>query len=154
MYRLWFTFIITLFSCFHSMTATTHDKPFFFQHLTMEDGLSNNHVSAIFQSKDGILWLGTQKGLNCYDGHNFRLYKKRDSSTANSIRGNGIKKILQDRDNNIWVQHEKERTKSITLPEMSDMDGRTTLSENQLSISALTIINNCSSSAIRKYGNT
>ena len=50
MYRLWFTFIITLFSCFHSMTATTHDKPFFFQHLTMEDGLSNNHVSAIFQS--------------------------------------------------------------------------------------------------------
>jgi ligand-binding sensor domain-containing protein len=89
------------------MTATTHDKPFFFQHLTMEDGLSNNHVSAIFQSKDGILWLGTQKGLNCYDGHNFRLYKKRDSSTANSIRGNGIKKILQDRDNNIWVQHEK-----------------------------------------------
>ena len=107
MYRLWFTFIITLFSCFHSMTATTHDKPFFFQHLTMEDGLSNNHVSAIFQSKDGILWLGTQKGLNCYDGHNFRLYKKRDSSTANSIRGNGIKKILQDRDNNIWVQHEK-----------------------------------------------
>lgn len=107
MYRLWFTFIIILFSCFHSMTATTHDKPFFFQHLTMEDGLSNNHVSAIFQSKDGILWLGTQKGLNCYDGHNFRLYKKRDSSTANSIRGNGIKKILQDRDNNIWVQHEK-----------------------------------------------
>ena len=96
MYRLWFTFIIILFSCFHSMTATTHDKPFFFQHLTMEDGLSNNHVSAIFQSKDGILWLGTQKGLNCYDGHNFRLYKKRDSSTANSIRGNGIKKILQD----------------------------------------------------------
>ena len=73
MYRLWFTFIIILFSCFHSMTATTHDKPFFFQHLTMEDGLSNNHVSAIFQSKDGILWLGTQKGLNCYDGHNFRL---------------------------------------------------------------------------------
>ena len=55
MYRLWFTFIIILFSCFHSMTATTHDKPFFFQHLTMEDGLSNNHVSAIFQSKDGIL---------------------------------------------------------------------------------------------------
>ena len=50
MYRLWFTFIIILFSCFHSMTATTHDKPFFFQHLTMEDGLSNNHVSAIFQS--------------------------------------------------------------------------------------------------------
>ena len=145
MYRLWFTFIITLFSCFHSMTATTHDKPFFFQHLTMEDGLSNNHVSAIFQSKDGILWLGTQKGLNCYDGHNFRLYKKRDSSTANSIKTATIISGYNTK---------KERTKSITLPEMSDMDGRTTLSENQLSISALTIINNCSSSAIRKYGNT
>lgn len=154
MYRLWFTFIITLFSCFHSMTATTHDKPFFFQHLTMEDGLSNNHVSAIFQSKDGILWLGTQKGLNCYDGHNFRLYKKEIHPPPTVLEEMALKRFFKTATIISGYNTKKERTKSITLPEMSDMDGRTTLSENQLSISALTIINNCSSSAIRKYGNT
>jgi hypothetical protein len=152
MYRLWFTFIITLFSCFHSMTATTHDKPFFFQHLTMEDGLSNNHVSAIFQSKDGILWLGTQKGLMTViiSGS----IKKEIHPPPTVLEEMALKRFFKTATIISGYNTKKERTKSITLPEMSDMDGRTTLSENQLSISALTIINNCSSSAIRKYGNT
>ncbi len=81
--------------------------------------------------------------------------KKRDSSTANSIRGNGIKKILQDRDNNIWGTTRKKGTDEINYITRNVRHGWAhDSSENQLSISALTIINNCSSSAIRKYGNT
>jgi ligand-binding sensor domain-containing protein/signal transduction histidine kinase len=35
-------------------------------------GLSNNSITQIIQDKKGLLWIGTQSGLNTYDGYTFR----------------------------------------------------------------------------------
>ena len=45
-----------------------------FDHLTVVDGLVDNHVSGIVQDRRGYLWFGTQNGLNRYDGKNYRIY--------------------------------------------------------------------------------
>ncbi len=39
-----------------------------FEHLTIEDGLSSNSVQCILRNSKGYLWLGTDRGLNKYDG--------------------------------------------------------------------------------------
>ena len=44
------------------------DRQLFFEHLTTEDGLSHNYVQSIYQDKDGFIWLGSDNGLNRYDG--------------------------------------------------------------------------------------
>jgi ligand-binding sensor domain-containing protein len=40
---------------------------------TRHSGLSANGINAITQTRDGFLWLGTQKGLVRYDGVEFKI---------------------------------------------------------------------------------
>ena len=42
-----------------------------FRHFSVEDGLSSNSVRALMQDKYGFLWIGTDEGLNRYDGDHF-----------------------------------------------------------------------------------
>ncbi len=46
-----------------------------FQHITADDGLSNNTVRGIVQDRQGYLWFGTEDGLNRYDGYSFTTYR-------------------------------------------------------------------------------
>ncbi len=46
-----------------------------FEHFTSEDGLSQNAGLDILQDSHGYLWIGTQDGLNRYDGYSFKVYK-------------------------------------------------------------------------------
>ena len=45
-----------------------------YQHYTMADGLSCNSISSIVQDDDGFIWLGTNEGLNRFDGEHFRSF--------------------------------------------------------------------------------
>ena len=40
-------------------------------HWTQEQGLPQNTISAIAQTADGYLWLGTDEGLARFDGYEF-----------------------------------------------------------------------------------
>jgi len=73
-----------------------------FEHLTIEDGLSQNAGLAIFQDSKGYLWIGSQDGLNRYDGFNFKIYKH-DPDDPNSISNNGILVIMEDKDGYLWI---------------------------------------------------
>lgn len=73
-----------------------------FKRLGVENGLSNSTVECIFQDHLGYIWIGTDNGLNRYDGYNFTYYyyEKNDS---NSLRNNEIMSIYEDRQLNLWV---------------------------------------------------
>ncbi len=60
-----------------------------FKHLTTDDGLSQSWVHSIIQDKYGFMWIGTEDGLNRYDGHSFRIYKN-NFRDQYSISNNGI----------------------------------------------------------------
>lgn len=76
------------------------------QHLTVKDGLSQSSPYHMLTDSRGFLWLGTQDGVNRYDGHRFRIYKP-DVRNAHSLRGVNIAGIVEDKQGNIWVGTEE-----------------------------------------------
>ena len=67
---------------------------------TVRDGLSDNRISSIHKDFAGFLWVGTQNGLNRYDGHDFRVYRP---SKGNSISNEIINDIECDDSGYVWV---------------------------------------------------
>jgi len=73
-----------------------------FEHLNIEDGLSQNAGLAIFQDSRGYLWIGTQDGLNRYDGYSFKIFKH-DPEVSTSISHNSILSMAEDANGALWV---------------------------------------------------
>ena len=46
-----------------------------FEHITIEQGLSQNSIICILQDDYGFLWFCTEDGLNRYDGYQFKVFK-------------------------------------------------------------------------------
>ena len=79
-----------------------YDDNIQFNSITTIDGLSQSTAESIYQDSKGYIWIGTNDGLNRYDGYNFKVYKYgKDSKT--SIASNYIFSIKEDLDGNIWV---------------------------------------------------
>ncbi len=74
----------------------------FFEHFTVDDGLSQSSVNCIAQGKKGFLWLGTQDGLNKFDGYKFKFYQNNPLDT-NSLSGNWVYSIDTDTLGEVWV---------------------------------------------------
>jgi len=73
-----------------------------FDHITIEQGLSQSLVFDIYQDNEGYLWFATQDGLNRYDGYTFKIYRNQmDDST--SLSHNDVHGIVGDKDGNLWV---------------------------------------------------
>ena len=73
-----------------------------FKHLTIDDGLSQNSINCIYQDKNGFMWIGTQDGLNRYDGYNFIQYRN-ERSNDKSISNNYIWNLYEDESNVLWI---------------------------------------------------
>jgi two-component system sensor histidine kinase ChiS len=73
-----------------------------FEHLTTEDGLSNNFVRSIVQDSSGFMWFGTLNGLNRWDGYEFKLYSH-NPFDSNTISSNQIYTIYIDSFDILWV---------------------------------------------------
>lgn len=93
--------IITLFSQGKSQAQVLSENTKF-KHLSVDNGLSDNNVSAILQDKEGFMWLGTSDGLNKYDGYKFTIYRHNPSDT-NSIGSGNISCIYEDNEGLIWI---------------------------------------------------
>ena len=72
------------------------------KYLGIENGLSNNVVTAIFRDHNGFMWFGTYDGLNKYDGYGFKVFRN-IIGDSNSINSNIINKIDEDYQHNLWI---------------------------------------------------
>ena len=81
-----FTLILFVLS-FINFTSIAFGQPrnILFEHITMEEGLSQSTILAIIQDHEGFLWLGTQEGLNRYDGYDFKVYSRSTISAVDSL---------------------------------------------------------------------
>ena len=67
---------------------------------TVEDGLSSNVVNAIFQTRNGFLWIGTDAGLNRFDGRHFTpIYFRGPQATPQGI----VTSLAEGPDGDLWI---------------------------------------------------
>ncbi|MGG8495833.1 hybrid sensor histidine kinase/response regulator transcription factor [Tenacibaculum sp. TC6] len=64
------------------------------KHYDVNDGLSNDWISDIFQDEDGYIWLGTQYGLNRFDGKKFTIFTYVPGDST-ALKANWVKSITQ-----------------------------------------------------------
>jgi len=65
---------------------------------TIDEGLSNKDVNSLLQSKYGNLWVGTELGLNRFDGYGFK-----EIGTKQGLSNAKINCMLEDKEGNLWI---------------------------------------------------
>ncbi|MGE5681505.1 MAG: two-component regulator propeller domain-containing protein [Bacillota bacterium] len=73
-----------------------------FEHISIEQGLSQSSVNCILQDSKGFIWIGTADGLNRYDGYSFKVFRS-NPLRQGSISDNGVTAIYEDKEGNIWI---------------------------------------------------
>jgi len=73
-----------------------------FNHLTTEDGLSNNNVYDVIQDQIGFLWFATDDGLNRFDGYEFKVFRN-EPGNQNSLSDNSVWALRKDKKGFIWI---------------------------------------------------
>lgn len=63
-----------------------------------EDGLPGNEVTALLQTRDGYLWVGTSAGLARFDGMRFTRFGEREG-----VRSSSVLCLFEDRSGTLWV---------------------------------------------------
>src|SRR5260221_6572808 len=66
----------------------------------IEDGLPQNRIRALCQTRDGYLWIGTAEGLARFDGVRFTVF---DQSNTPALHDDGILALLVAADGALWV---------------------------------------------------
>lgn len=93
------TCITLLFACCLSIAQQPN---LYFKKITVQNGLSNNKVNCILQDKRGFIWIGTDDGLNRYDGNNFLIFRSQPGKQQ-GLSGNVITALLEDDQEILWI---------------------------------------------------
>lgn len=72
-------------------------------HLTQRDGLSSDHVTCILRHAQGYLWVGTDYGLNRYDGYRFVHYLPDNRRRHRTVSNEKINALAQDAQGDLWI---------------------------------------------------
>lgn len=90
-------------SAFGQKVAEQLQKPpYVYLHLDQEDGLASNHVLAILQDKKGFLWIGTNNGLQRFDGREF-IHFRHNPHNLKSLSSDIVERLFEDKEGNIWI---------------------------------------------------
>jgi len=89
--------LLNLFSITHLFSQELR-----FRHLSIEDGLSQNTINCLYQDHYGIIWIGTEDGLNRYDGYQFKVFTHNPLDST-SLSHSWIWDIKEDKDGNLWI---------------------------------------------------
>jgi diguanylate cyclase (GGDEF)-like protein len=67
---------------------------------TTDHGLPQNTVTAIRQTRDNFLWLGTKAGLTRFDGVRFEVF---DAANTPELPDSWINTLAEDRQGRLWI---------------------------------------------------
>jgi ligand-binding sensor domain-containing protein/signal transduction histidine kinase len=73
-----------------------------FDRISIEQGLSQSSARVVFQDSRGFIWIGTEDGLNRYDGYTFKTFKP-DPDVSSSLSDRWITSIVEDKDGYLWI---------------------------------------------------
>jgi ligand-binding sensor domain-containing protein/AraC-like DNA-binding protein len=69
-----------------------------FPFYTVDDGLSHNYITTIYQDDRDIVWIGTHHGLNRFENGKFRVFTR-----AHGLCSNRITSLCRDKDGHLWI---------------------------------------------------
>ncbi|MCB9015910.1 MAG: hypothetical protein H6541_08965 [Lentimicrobiaceae bacterium] len=69
---------------------------------SIADGLSQSVVNCMYQDSRGFIWVGTQNGLNRFNGYGFEVYTYAPGDST-SIANNWIFAIAEDKNADLWI---------------------------------------------------
>src|SRR5271156_6656132 len=97
---------LVVMGCLVAAPAVLHaqleDDPVYFKHYSAADGLSQNSVNCILKNKDASLWIGTDDGLNHFNGHEFVIYQNKINDPR-SLSHNNVLSLDRDSLDNLWI---------------------------------------------------
>lgn len=98
-------FFLAILFCFYWLIPLSQEiylaSDFVFEHFSVEPGTARNQINHLFQDSEGILWLGTNAGLEAYDGYHIEQFNDYLFDTS-EFKGRGINSISEDGFGNIW----------------------------------------------------
>lgn len=75
-------------------------QDFYFENISVEQGLPASKVYCIAQDPTGLVWMGTEAGLARYDGNSVVQMGEREGMAPN-----GARSLLIDKEGRLWVGH-------------------------------------------------
>ncbi len=75
----------------------------YFEHFRVSNGLSHYSVNSLYQDENGLVWIGTRDGLNCFDGNEITVYRQIDNDST-ALFGNNIRSVCGDKKGNLFMQ--------------------------------------------------
>ena len=94
------TFVLSLFLLLSLSRLFAKIEPVIFRNIS--NGLSQSTVTSIAEDEYGFLWIGTEFGLNRYDGVEFKQFHASPNDST-KLRENYIKCLHSDKKGNIWI---------------------------------------------------
>lgn len=73
-----------------------------FTNLSYKQGLSQSTINCLLQDKDGFIWMGTQGGLNCFNGYSVRSFQQ-ESGNIRSLSDDYIQCIAEDEEGRLLI---------------------------------------------------
>ncbi|MCD4735204.1 MAG: hypothetical protein K8R53_04115, partial [Bacteroidales bacterium] len=73
-----------------------------FNKVTVDQGLSSNRIRCVLKDRDGFIWIGTEYGLNRFDGSDVVTFFNLPGNN-NSLSENFVLSLYQDIDGAIWI---------------------------------------------------
>lgn len=98
--RALFTLILIHFWMIGWSSGVSYER--IFETVTIENGLGSDHILTMIRDSNGFIWIGTNNGLNKYDGYKTLEFFHEDDN-PHSLSNNWISSLLEDHDGNIWV---------------------------------------------------
>ncbi|NQZ20742.1 MAG: EAL domain-containing protein [Colwellia sp.] len=97
--HVWLLVLCLAATMFFSNSAQAEVNNLHLENLSVEHGLSQGTITSIFQDNEGFIWIGTENGLNMYDGYSFRNLL----SPGNNFDNYVVYQIIQTTDKLLWL---------------------------------------------------
>ncbi|MEZ5038458.1 MAG: two-component regulator propeller domain-containing protein [Saprospiraceae bacterium] len=82
--------------------ATAQSNTYRFKQFNTEQGLSNPNVKCIIEDQFGFIWVGTNDGLNQYDGYQFNVFHHQLEDST-SLSSNQVSAMALDHKGQLWI---------------------------------------------------